>query len=115
MGMLSAAMGARQTVEVSYKSVSLTQGDVFLLTTDGVHEFWTPSEVAARIATGDLQTAADDILAAAHEAGSPDNMTVQIVRIDALPSGPGGINADDLALPFPPIPNAGDFLDGYEI
>ncbi|WP_341368212.1 protein kinase [Yoonia sp. BS5-3] len=115
MGMLSAAMGARQTIEISYKSVPLAQGDVFLLTSDGVHDFWTPAQVVAQIAAGDLQAAADDIVAAAHEADSPDNMTVQIVRIDALPTGPGGINTDDLTLPFPPIPNAGDILDGYEI
>ena len=115
MGMLSAAMGTRQTIEISYKSVALAQGDVFLLTSDGVHEFWTPTQAVTQIATGDLQTAADDIVAAAHEAGSPDNMTVQIVRIDALPTGPGGINTDDLTLPFPPIPNAGDILDEYEI
>jgi serine/threonine protein kinase len=62
-----------------------------------------------------LQAAADDIVSAALEAGSPDNMTVQIVRIDALPTGHSGINADDLTLPFPPVPGAGDVLDGYEI
>jgi serine/threonine protein phosphatase PrpC len=115
LGMLSAAMGAREIVEISYKSVPLELGDVFILTTDGIHEFWTSAHVTAQIAAGDLQVAADNILAAAHEAGSPDNMTVQIVRIDALPTGESGINTDDLTLPFPPLPKAGDILDGYEI
>ncbi|MEP3296962.1 MAG: bifunctional protein-serine/threonine kinase/phosphatase [Pseudoruegeria sp.] len=115
MGMLSAALGARQTIEITYKSVTLAPGDIFILTTDGVHEFWAPSDVIARIAEGDLQTAAEDTLSAALEAGSPDNMTVQIVRIDALPTGHNGINSDALTLPFPSIPNAGDILDGYEI
>lgn len=115
MGMLSAALGARQTIEISYKSVSLAPGDVFVLTSDGVHNFWTPSDVVARIADEDLQTAADDIVSAALDAGSPDNMTVQIVRIDTLPTGRNGINSDDLTLPFPPVPKPGDVLDGYDI
>ena len=115
LGMLSAAMGAREIVEISYTSVPLEQGDVYLLTTDGVHEFWTPAQVIAQIAAGDLQAAADAVLTAAHAAGSPDNMTVQIVRIDALPSGESSINTDDLTLPFPTLPKAGEILDGYEI
>ncbi|HCT33226.1 MAG TPA: protein kinase, partial [Sulfitobacter sp.] len=66
LGMLSAAMGAREIVEISYTSVPLEQGDVYLLTTDGVHEFWTPAQVIAQIAAGDLQAAADAVLTAAH-------------------------------------------------
>lgn len=115
MGMLSAALGARDIVEISYKSLPLEQGDVYLLTTDGLHEFWTAAQVVANIAAGDLQAAADDAVAAAYAAGSPDNMTVQIVRIDALPTGQNDINSDDLTLPFPPVPNAGDMLDDYQI
>ncbi|MEP2920644.1 MAG: bifunctional protein-serine/threonine kinase/phosphatase [Sulfitobacter sp.] len=115
MAVLSAALGARDVAELSYKSIPLEQGDVYVLTTDGVHEFWSPADVLELIAGGDLQAAADGVVGAAQSAGSPDNMTVQIVRIDSLPTGQSGINTDDLTLPFPDIPNAGDILDGHEI
>lgn len=115
MGLLSAAMGARHAVEISHKTLSLSQGDVFLLTTDGVHEYWNPPDVIAATKQDDLQVAADSILAAAQNAGSPDNLTVQILRIDALPSCLTVPQDADLSLPFLAIPRGGDVIDGYEI
>ncbi len=115
MGLLSAALGARQTIEISYKSLPLSPGDIFLLTTDGVHEYWQPSDVLAAVEQGNLQSAADTILTAAQAAGSPDNMTVQIVRIDTLPLHAAPPQDAELSLPFLTTPRVGDVVDGYEI
>jgi serine/threonine protein kinase len=64
----------------------------------------------------DLDAAARAIIEQALEQGSDDNLTVQILRIDALPLQ----QADELyqqltELPFPPILEARAVFDGYTI
>ena len=115
---LSRAMGAGQHLELDYRSLSISAGDVFVLTTDGVHEWLTAANMGAIIHPhwGDLDAAAEALITAAIESGSDDNLTVQIVRIDSLPAG----DADELyaalsALPQPPELRAGSELDGYRI
>jgi serine/threonine protein phosphatase PrpC len=115
---LSRAMGASQHLELDYRSLSISAGDVFVLTTDGVHEWLTAANMGAIIHAhwGDLDAAAEALITAAIESGSDDNLTVQVVRIDSLPAG----DADELyaalsALPQPPELRAGSELDGYRI
>jgi serine/threonine protein phosphatase PrpC len=115
---LSRAMGAGQHLELDYRRLSISAGDVFVLTTDGVHEWLTAANMGAIIHAhwGDLDAAAEALIAAAIESGSDDNLTVQIVRIETLPDG----DADELyaalsALPQPPELHAGSELDGYRI
>lgn len=115
---LSRAMGAGQHLELDYRRLSISSGDVFVLTTDGVHEWLTAANMGAIIHAhwGDLDAAAEALIAAAIESGSDDNLTVQIVRIETLPDG----DADELyaalsALPQPPELRAGSELDGYRI
>src|SRR4051812_41414319 len=47
---LARAMGFNAQVEFDYQAVQLEEGDVFVLTTDGVHEHATPREMVAAIA-----------------------------------------------------------------
>ena len=115
---LSRAMGASQHLELDYCSRSLSVGDVFLLTTDGVYEWLTSAEMAALIHAhwDDLDAAAEALIAAAINQGSDDNLTVQIVRIDTLPER----HADELyaamsTLPTPSELRPGSNLDGYRI
>lgn len=84
---LNRALGVDPNVEIDYLAVDLKPGDVYVLSTDGVHEFISPREMAAVItAAEDLEAAAREIVARALANGSDDNLTVQIVRIDALPA-----------------------------
>lgn len=115
---LSRAMGASQHLELDYSSVSLSVGDVFVLTTDGVYEWLTGAEMAALIHAHwwDLNAAAEALVAAAIDNGSDDNLTVQIVRIDSLPER----HANELyaalsTLPSPSELRPGSELDGYRI
>ncbi|MGE0222111.1 MAG: protein kinase [Acetobacteraceae bacterium] len=115
---LARALGMQPQVEIDYQLVPLEPGDVFVLTTDGVHEHVDAATVAAAIRAGgdDLDGAARAVAEAAFRRGSPDNLTVQIVRVDALPAA----DADDIlgriaSLPPPPLPSPRDRLDGYEI
>ncbi|MEM5476110.1 bifunctional protein-serine/threonine kinase/phosphatase [Pacificibacter sp. AS14] len=114
---LSRAIGAASSVDIEYRAEPVSRGDVFLLTTDGVHEHWIARTVAQRIAEAPtLDDAAQHILNDALEAGSTDNLTVQIVRIDAVPtSDETQFDQQARTLPIPALPREGSMLDGYKI
>ncbi|WP_126172989.1 bifunctional protein-serine/threonine kinase/phosphatase [Altericroceibacterium xinjiangense] len=118
---LGRALGVNRNVQVDYRQFAVEPGDVFLLTTDGVHDFLPDTrlaELAARVAMEgeDLDDAAAAICAAALEAGSIDNVTVQVIRIEALPDGEvDDLIGHDVALPVPPPLRPGDEFEGYTI
>ena len=116
--MLARAFGIDQNLEIDYRAEPLEAGDVLLFTTDGVHDFLQAAESASIVAEqgGDLDTAARTIVERALKNGSNDNITCQIVRVDA----PG--KADEIghlktltALPFPPELAPGMTFEGYAI
>jgi serine/threonine protein phosphatase PrpC len=103
---LSRAMGVNPQIEIDYQSLPIAKGDVFLLTTDGVHEHVGPRFIAKAIADrpADLDGAAQAIVAEAFRQGSTDNLTVQIVSVDEVPDA----NASEVIgpaaeLPLPPL------------
>jgi serine/threonine protein phosphatase PrpC len=115
---LGRALGMGPQVEIDYRSVELAEGDVFLQATDGVCEHLDARTVANALDTsgGDLDGAAKAIVAAAYERGSPDNLTVQLIKVDALPEGDAGENLGLGAdLPLPPLLEARQLFDGYRI
>ncbi|WP_119155333.1 bifunctional protein-serine/threonine kinase/phosphatase [Caldimonas tepidiphila] len=115
---LARALGIDRHVEIDYRSLPVEPGDVFLLATDGVHEHVSPGFVAAVIAAhcGDLEAAAREIGEEAYRQGSPDNLTVQIVRIDELPDAEAGELHRRLgALPLPPLLEPRMEFDGFRI
>lgn len=114
---LGRAMGAEPHVEIDYQQTELARGDTFLLTTDGVHDHVDALSLARILReTPDLDLAARSIAQQALDGGGPDNVTVQVVRIDALPEtdADGGVN-DGAGLPVPPQPQAGAVIDGFRV
>jgi serine/threonine protein phosphatase PrpC len=115
---LSRAMGVNPQIEIDYQALPIEAGDVFLLTTDGVHEFVGPKFIARAIGdrASDLDAAAQAIAAEAFKQGSNDNLTVQIVRIDDVPTGGAGeVIGPAAELPLPPLLEARMEFDGYRI
>lgn len=110
---LSRALGAEPRVEVDYRKVPLAVGDVFLLTTDGVHDHIDGRAVRAALDAPSLDDAAQAIARAALDRGSADNLTVQILRIEALPDD--AVLTPEIRLPVPALPGAGDVIDGFRI
>ena len=115
---LGRALGAAAHVEIDHRALAIERGDVFVLTTDGVHEHVRPEWVAAEIRRhgDDLDRAAREIVRHAYENGSPDNLTVQIVRIDAVAEGDRAEFAgriDDR--PPAPLLDPPTRLDGYRV
>ena len=113
---LGRAVGAAQRIDIDYQVVPLTVGDVFLLTTDGVHEFIdVPSIRHSLNSTPDLNQAASEIVAIALERGSPDNLTIQIVRIEELARANTLPNLIENRLPTLATFNPGETLDNYRV
>lgn len=114
---LGRAMGMAPNVALDYRPVPLAEGDVFVLSTDGVHEHLTPKAIVGLIRDcDDLDVAARRIVEAALAAGSEDNLTIQIVRVDQLPAAGATDFLDGASdLPPPPIPEAPADFDGYRL
>jgi len=115
---LSRAMGADLMVELDYRSIPVDSGDLFLLTTDGVHDFVSAKEIKQLL--GELrehpERAARTLVTRALEHGSHDNVTCQVVDVTALPNQSEQEFYQHLTeLPFPPSLESGMILDGYKI
>jgi serine/threonine protein phosphatase PrpC len=118
---LSRALGMDRHVEIDHLAIAVEPGDLFVLTTDGVHGFLDAHAVVdalhADASLADLDAAARRIVAAALARGSDDNLTVQLVRIDAVPqSGTADEVRSQLdSLPLPPPLTPRMRFDGYRI
>ena len=115
---LSRALGIDPHLDVDHQTVPLTDGDIFMLATDGVYEFASGSFISSSIQqhSDNLDAAAQAIVEEALKQDSDDNLSIQIVKIDKLPQQ----NADEIyqrltSLPFPPELEARTIFDGYEV
>lgn len=113
---LARALGVNPQIEIDYQALQIDAGDIYVLATDGVYDFVGARFITSVIAghADDLDAAAKLIVDEAYAQNSPDNLTVQIVRIDAVPDG----EASDILmsqLPLPPLLEARTVFDGYRI
>lgn len=113
---LTRALGIDQTFDVDYQSQVLEVGDTFIISTDGVYEFISGSEIASIIdESNDLNAAAEKIIEQSLKAGSDDNLSIQIVRVDSIPE----YELDEVhqltMLPLPPRLSPRMQFDGYDI
>ena len=115
---LGRALGINPQIEIDYRAVPLERGDVFLLATDGVYEHVSGRLMASAVRDhpADLDSAARLIVDEALKHGSQDNLTIQVVRIDDLPSSEASeVFQPSSELPLPPLLEARTVFDGYRI
>ena len=114
---LTRALGIHDTLEIDYKTLLLSEGDTFILATDGVYEFTSTKSIAGAInQRTNLDETAKKIVEDAYEAGSDDNLTIQIVRIESLPSQHiKEVHQQITLLPTAPQLSARMHFDGYNI
>jgi serine/threonine protein phosphatase PrpC len=115
---LSRALGADLSLEIDYRRLPLLEGDIFILTTDGVHGYLDDKAIARLVQEygTNLDKAAAEIVRGALAYYSPDNATCQILRIEHLPTqNPEEVYQELTELPFPPPLLPGVILDGYRI
>lgn len=116
---LGRAFGVDYCLDIDYKSFAVQENDVFLLTTDGVHDV-LPDKVLKQFllkgAGADPEQYAQQICDEALSVGSKDNISCQILTIEQLPTqDPDEVFAQLTALPFPPDLYEGVIIDGYRI
>jgi serine/threonine protein phosphatase PrpC len=114
---LTRAVGMAPDLAVDFRQVPLADGDILVFTTDGVHDFLSDNAMMGLLgAHDDLGAAAKAIVEAAYNAGSDDNLTCQIVRVDRAGSADqAALHIRLAALPFPPELSPGMVFEGYRI
>ncbi|MGH8653360.1 MAG: protein kinase domain-containing protein [Gammaproteobacteria bacterium] len=115
---LSRAMGADTHLQIDYYRLPVDQGDIFVFTTDGVHDYFSDREIAGLVleSQADLGKAAELIVRGALANSSPDNATCQVLRVESLPSqDPDEVFQELTELPFPPALTEGMIIDGYRV
>lgn len=115
---LSRALGFDCQLDLDITSKTLQQGDLFLLTTDGVHDY-----LDHELLTLVLQQHPNNLDAAAHALvehalarGSTDNLTVQLVEVVQLPEQSASeLLGHATSLPPAPLLEAPCVFEGFHI
>jgi serine/threonine protein phosphatase PrpC len=114
---LARAMGLDTSAQIDYRCEDLELGDVFLLSSDGLHDHVTANDLVTLVAnSADDAATCETLVKRAIANGSEDNVSCVIVRVTQVPEHSiDAINRQLTRLPFPPELNVGDELDGYRV
>jgi len=120
---LSRAMGLDVKLDVDCRSLAVEVNDIYLLTTDGIHDFIKNKDLSALLNKLDVESDETDfeqtceqLIQLALTNGSSDNLSCQILRLDSLPTKTINEVGRKLSeLPFPPFLEPEMILDGYRI
>lgn len=122
---LARAVGIDLNLDVDFHRLDLQTGDLFLLTTDGVHEWLKTRELQALVDTAltnnavngkTLDAVCQQTVEQALHNGSNDNLSIQLIHVND-PGKPehGDVLASVSALPFPPPLQPGQIIDGWKV
>jgi protein phosphatase len=78
---ITRSIGHRVPVEMDLDTLSAAAGDVFVLSSDGLHNLVEPEEIAAAVTDQALAAAAEHLITLANERGGSDNITCLLVRV----------------------------------
>lgn len=115
---LGRALGVSQQLDIDYLAQPVEVGDIYIMLTDGIYEKIISRFIVEAIHEGavDLDVVAHKIAREAYAQGSEDNLSIQIVRIEQLPSQEiSELCQDVVELPFPPRLEPGMHFDGYKV
>jgi len=113
---LTRAVGLDDRVRIDFLQGELQLGDLFVLTSDGVHGVLKRRRLAALAREGTPDEASRAIVDAALAAGSRDNATALVLRVRGLAAGRLEDSLLEVRqLPVPPRLRIGDRLDAYTI
>jgi len=114
---LSRALGADSVIEIDMLAEELCAGDIFLLTTDGIHDTLSYDILRNIIKSeNEPQKICDNLFKRALNNNIQDNLSAQVIRVETL----GTPSKKDVVtvlskLPFPPLMEAGNKLDEYRV
>jgi serine/threonine protein phosphatase PrpC len=114
---LKRALGLDQHLVLDFLDGELRDGESFVLLSDGVWSVLGDTAIAAILRDQpDLHSAAKTLVNAAHLAGSQDNASALLVRVDAV----GEANIGDALMhlqqwPLPPALKPGQSFEGWQV
>ncbi|MEY4642466.1 MAG: hypothetical protein RLZZ227_2460 [Pseudomonadota bacterium] len=125
---LTRALGMDTELKVDYQQRSLRVDDILLFTTDGVHGFVKPAQLAEALAALALQAPGSEggstpleqiaraLIDKALHAGSSDNLSCLLLRVLDLPvEDINEAHSKLTQLVIPPVLAPGNRLDGYTV
>ncbi|MCK5697086.1 MAG: bifunctional protein-serine/threonine kinase/phosphatase [Gammaproteobacteria bacterium] len=114
---LNRAMGIDLHLDIDYRKVDLEKGDLFLLSTDGIHDFISEKSLKNTLNSSDsLKQKCHHIFQQASDNKSDDNLSLQLLSINNLPlPEEKEVIRKAQERPFPPPLEADMLLDGYKI
>ncbi|CAE6945754.1 bifunctional protein-serine/threonine kinase/phosphatase [Vibrio sp. B1FLJ16] len=115
---LEQALGLKPELSVDYRTFSVSVGDVLVLATDGIFDFLSDKEIAREVSALLLspQERANNLIRRALEAGSDDNLSIQILEIESLPEANlNELMSSSIHLSPAPILTPNDQIDDFEI
>ncbi|WP_339531462.1 bifunctional protein-serine/threonine kinase/phosphatase [Pseudomonas mucidolens] len=114
---LKRALGLDQHLVVDFLDGELRKGECFLLLSDGVWSTLGDHSISAILREQtDLELAVNTLISAAHLAGSQDNASALLVRIDQLGAATLGDALVQLQQwPLPPTLKAGQQFEGWQV
>ncbi|MCL1125076.1 bifunctional protein-serine/threonine kinase/phosphatase [Shewanella surugensis] len=115
---LTRALGIDSHLEIDYQELNIRCDDVFILTSDGVHQWVCELELTAllKAASTGLESTADKVLQHAMQKGSDDNLTCLLLKVTSLPlTGIDELNETGLKQIFPPALAVGHRIDHFKV
>lgn len=80
--LITRALGTRSQVAPDSAELDVQKGDIFAISTDGLHGLVTPEEMMNELKrTSDRQSAVEYLIGLANERGGPDNITLVVAEV----------------------------------
>lgn len=80
--LITRALGTRPQVAPDTVEIEVKKGDIFVISTDGLHSLVKPEEILAEVRrTQDRQSSVEFLISLANERGGPDNITLVIAEV----------------------------------
>jgi len=114
---VTSACGLNTEINLQILQGELQEGDIFLLTSNGIHDVLNGVTLMSHLMKEEtLQHMAEHISQAAIDAGSTENVSACVARVDRLPDADASRGADAIsALPVCSLPSKGNSVDGFQI
>jgi serine/threonine protein phosphatase PrpC len=113
---LTRAVGLDDQVRVDYAQGDVRVGDCFMLTSDGVHGVLKPMRLAELAQAGSAAEASRALVAAALAAGTRDNASALVIRVQGLDARQLHDELLDVRrLAPPPLLKLGESVDGHVV
>ena len=97
-------MGMVNILQIDFGKISIKEGEVLLLTTDGIHDFVDDSHIHDLINSGEsAQVISEEFVALSKANHSDDNISCALAKVITLPlENRDDFNSKLSRLPFPP-------------